>query len=33
MGDRYLSKLIVVGVTTVLRHAIGRNDSLRRWAR
>jgi hypothetical protein len=33
MGDRYLRKLLVVGATTVLHHAIGHNDSLRRWAR
>ena len=33
MGDRYLRKLLVVGATTVLHHAIGHHDSLRRWAR
>ena len=33
MGDRYLRKLLVVGATTVLHHAIGHNDPLRRWAR
>ena len=33
MGDRYLRKLLVVGATTVLHHAIGDDDSLRRWAR
>ena len=33
MGDRYLRKLLVVGATTVLHHAIGHNDSLRCWAR
>jgi transposase len=33
MGDRYLRKLLVVGATTVLHHAKGHNDSLRRSAR
>lgn len=33
MGDRYLRNLLMVGATTVLHHAIGHNDSLRRWAR
>jgi hypothetical protein len=30
-ANRYLRKLLVVGATTVLHHAIGHNDSLRRW--
>ena len=33
MGDRYLRKLLVVGATTVLHHAAGHNDALRRWAK
>ena len=33
MGDRYLRKLLVIGATAVLHHAIGHNDPLRRWAK
>jgi transposase len=33
MGDRYLRKLLVVGATAVLHHAMGHNDPLRRWAK
>ena len=33
MGDRYLRKLLVVGATSVLRHAQTHNDALRSWAK
>ncbi|MCI4678589.1 IS110 family transposase [Rhodoblastus acidophilus] len=33
MGDRYLRKLLVVGATSVLRHAQGHDDGLRSWAK